>query len=242
MSTELRLVAQLVHHDRLAAALADPGLIETESAGVICDLSEFRRLAILLVSSNQDTDHRSKWDARLAVPLHRGLAIPRRLALDFRFWQWLAICECADLVWKRWHGEVPEDPSVPIQDWSLAQRFIGTKTGGRSLNAFSRHALARLWWCCEHLKSDADGYELVPLALSTQDFYQAIFDRELGLYPAAARACVRAFHGKPEGTFRRGIARLNHLLTTITLEGLSEHDIMELLEARPDHIDSPSPS
>ena len=109
----------------------------------------------------------------------------------------------------------------------MMERFLGAGT----LRGTSRNALARLWWCAESLSSGQDGYRLARQALARQDLFQAIFERQFGLYPPAVRACLRRFgnSGVSEREWRDGTRRLNHYLTTIVLEALSEDEILELL-------------
>jgi hypothetical protein len=66
-------------------------------------------------------------------------------------------------------------------------------------------------------------------ALANQDFFQAIFERKFGLYPPAARACLDVLRDASEDERREATKRLNHYLTTIVLENLTEGDIRELL-------------
>jgi hypothetical protein len=132
-------------------------------------------------------------------------------------------------VWKRWLGNIPDSPAVALESGSLWQRFLGNQSGKSTLSGMSRQALARLWWCAEILGTE-DGYRLARTAVRRQDLYQAVFEREFGLYPPAARACIKFFDGRSENEAREGTRRLNQLLSTLVLETLDEDDIMQMLE------------
>jgi hypothetical protein len=79
------------------------------------------------------------------------------------------------------------------------------------------------------LYSERDGYHLVYQVLSSQDFFQAIFEREFSLYPPAARACVQELASASEDERREATRKLNHYLTTIVVETLREEDIRALI-------------
>lgn len=223
MSTELRRYAEPCSVRDLPRLLADPTAAPSEPLGLTRDFQQVRAVFQRLLEEKPGDD-RAAWDAELVEPLHRALrGLSYRVAADMRFWHWMCIAQFQDLVWHRWYGGVP-DPLPEIRP-ALAGRFLGSPT----LHGVSRNALARLWWCAESLYSDAEGYSLARQALAKQDLFQAIFERKFGLYPPAVRACLRKFRDAGEEAWREGTRRLNHYLTTIVAEALSEEEIAALL-------------
>lgn len=228
MSVELGLYVTRITDVGLPELLADPSLVSSEPVGISADFSEVGEVLSASVAS-PDRAGSAVLDGRLVEPLHRAMSdLPHRLATDMRFWHWLCVAQLQEVVWHRWHGVIPDSPAAVLTaNPALSDRFLGSNT----LHGVSRNALARLWWCAESLRSDQDGYGLARQALAKQDLFQAIFERQFGLYPPAARACLRRFGGGDvsEKEWRDGTRRLNHYLTTIVLESLSEEDILELL-------------
>lgn len=226
MSTSLKRYARPVAAGELGRVLEGSLTLEAESIGTVVDLSEVREIYEDAVArySGRGNAERAVLDRELVEPLHRAMRhLSRRDAADMRLWHWLCTAELPDLVSWRWYGS----ENIPREDLtqSLAGRFIGSGT----LNGVSRNALARLWWCAESLYSELDGYRLAREALKIQDRFQAIFERYFGLYPPAARACIRQYESASQKDWRDGTLRLNHYLTTIVLETLSEDDVTELL-------------
>lgn len=224
MTLALCRFVSLVSQHMLPAALLEPERVETEPVGLAVDLSEVKSLLDELVASNEPE---STWDRIVAPVLHQKLRnLPRRLAADMRLWQWLCIAAFPEFVWHRWCGGIPSDMTAALRP-SVVERFLGAPT----LRGISRNTFARLWWCAECLYDERDGYKWVEAALANQDFFQGIFERELGLYPPAARACIRVLLDETEEQRRQALKRLNHLLTTIVLEVLDEQQIMNLLRS-----------
>lgn len=224
MSTPLYRFKEAVRPDALPAILAGECLPDVESVGILADLdsvrAEFERVRKAFPSE------RAQWDRHIAVVLHGVLrSLTRRQAADMRFWHWLCTVEMAEFVWLRWHGSVPEDMTVAESQRALSERFLG----GPTLHGVSRNSLARLWWCAEALWTPSDGYQLVDLVLSNQDFFQTVFERKFSLYPPAARAFVRVHASSSEAERREAARKLNHHLTTITVEALDEREIEALL-------------
>ena len=224
MSIALRRYVELTDPRALPRLLVDPPSAASEPLGLTADFQELRAVFKKLLEERQGGD-RAAWDGELVEPLHCALRVlSHRVAADMRFWHWLSVAELAEVVWHRWHGSVP-DPLPETIGPSLTGRFLGSPT----LHGVSRNALARLWWCAESLYSEVDGYSLARQALAKQDLFQAIFERKFGLYPPAARACLRKFRDASEEEWREGTRRLNHYLTTIVLEALMEDNILALL-------------
>lgn len=222
---ELLSYTSPLHFSSLPGALADPQRYETSTLGIDADLDQFRQtVEFLTVTGKSSGEERASWDRNLSVDLHQCLKeLSNRQATDMGLWHWLCVSEFPGLVWLRWTGSVPE-VSGAISP-ALSVRFLGSPT----LNGISRNTLARLYWCAVTLYSEQDQYELVQLAFSRQDLFQAIFDRRFGLYPPAARACVRVLHHATEERWREATRRLNHVLTTTVLEALDEDDVTAIL-------------
>ena len=228
MDRELRRFELPVTQEFLPNVLGHANEWSSEPVGITADLTQIKDiLHDLLPGQGQVSPaERATWDRELAGPLHRSLAhLPHRVAADMRFWHHMCIVELPEFVWFRWFGARPEVPRPEMLTPSLSERFLGS----RSLRGVSRNALARLWWCAETLYSEGEGYTLVREALVNQDFFQAIFERQFGLYPPAARACLRSLKNATEGERREATRRLNHYLTTIELEALTEEDVVALL-------------
>lgn len=224
--TALKRYTDPVRHAQLALALERPTYLPVESIGTSADFTVLRETFARLRRETPEGAERSFWDAGLVEPLHKALDISHRQAADMRLWHWLCVSELQDIVWERWHGKIPDNCAEALSE-SLAGRFLGTAT----LNGVSRNALARLWWCGETLRT-GDGrepYSLARNALERQDLFQAIFEREFGLYPPAARACLKKYQEAQAKQFRKGTRMLNHYLTTIAVESLTESDILEIL-------------
>ena len=191
MSLELARYVRPVREGELARVLADPVAVETQRTGTDADLTEVREVfgRVLEEHPQWRRAERAVLDGALVEPLHRTLAhLTPRQASDMGFWQWLCIAGLPEVVSWRWYGAA-KVPREALEQRSLVERFLGAST----LRGVSRNALARLWWCAESLHTGAEGYHLARLVLAKQDLFQAVFERDFGLYPPAARACVRYF-------------------------------------------------
>jgi hypothetical protein len=162
-------------------------------------------------------------DRRLVAPLHEALPMTHREAADPRVWQWLCVAEFPEVVWRRWHGEVPPPESLgEALKAQMYPRFLCRA----SLNGISRNALARLWWTAEQLGD----YGLAQRALGNQDMFQNVFERFFGIYPAAARACLDRFEGRSEAEIRLAAKWLQQRASTTVLEGLEEREVAAILD------------
>jgi hypothetical protein len=226
VKVQLHRYASAVPEHRLAGLLARPGAIPWEPLGLTVDLAEIRRVSQELV---RDVSDRPSWDRELVKPVHQALqGLSRRDAADLRFWHWFSVNALPEFVWERWHGSVPSAEEIPLvlgQSRSLTGRFLG----GNSLEGTSRNTFARLWWCAETLSDGGTDYSLAQQALRSQDLFQAIFERQFGLYPPAARACVKVLGNGKQSEWRSKTRKLNNVLTTIVAEALDEEDIKQLL-------------
>src|SRR5262249_7520155 len=145
--------------------------------------------------------------------LHRALDVDRAQAADMRFWHWLTTTELREFVLLRWLGHIPATFPVDFAWGRLPERFLGRF----NLHDVSHNALARLWWVAEAL-SDNGNYDLARKALVRQDLFQAIFERELGMYSPAARAAIKMADQVSEEVWRERMRRLRYYATTISLE------------------------
>ena len=120
----------------------------------------------------------------------------RANASDARLWSYLALATYRSYMEKRW----PLKKSSSDADaWKrrVKDRWIlhnGSVTRGRLV----RHGIARLWWV-SHLTYDPnasegiakdDSYAYAREVFKNEDRLNAIFDREVGAYPAVMRAIL----------------------------------------------------
>jgi hypothetical protein len=144
-----------------------------------------------------------------------------------RLWHFIAVVEAPEVVWRRWNrGTVPapEDVETTLTK-ALSTRFLGKP----SLNGVSHNTFARLWWTAEELH-DGDDYGDARLALRNQETFAIVFERFFGIYPEAARACLRRFDGVPEDERRRAAKWLQQCLSTTVLEALDADEVEAILD------------
>lgn len=165
-------------------------------------------------------------DRELVEPVHSALKISKRQGGDPRLWQWLCSTQCSELVWRRWVGEVPKPSELGV---ALTPSRIGRFLCRPTLNGTARNTLARLWWAAETLDGD---YDLARQALSNQDMFVAIFEREFGTYSPAVRACLSSFEGRNSSDIRDASKWLQQCLSTTVLEQLDEDAISAILAER----------
>lgn len=231
MEITLKKYTTLIYSQGLEKVLEKPLSVETEDIGLTAELGMIRRVHEELLRKKEGKKDRAWWDAELVEPIHNALKIiPRRIASDMRFWQWLCVSIFPEVVWGRWYGPVPAQGDIPrvLEGKSaLRERFLGSA----SLRGISRNTFARLWWCGESLVSGdkPDDYSSARKVLEKQDLFQNIFEREFGLFGPAARACLRKYGDASEKEWRKGTALLNYYLSTIALETLNEEEIHRLL-------------
>ena len=162
-------------------------------------------------------------DAGLAVRLRGALPLSRRQAGDAGIWEWLSAVHCPQFVWRRWAGlDVPPDDVADRLVQGLPGRFLHRPT----LNGTSRNTFARLWWVAEAVDSDSDS---VRMLLSNQTKFQAVFERESGLYPPLAKAFAPLLEGYPEGVITQAATRVQERLSATALELLDEAMISGLV-------------
>lgn len=224
MKIQLCRYTRPISPTELPALIDRPSSVAAEAINGEVDLGSFMtRLDGLLDGLDSgEIKSRTALDAELVEPLHRSMAeVPTRIACDMRMWHWLCIQpSMRRFVLHRWFdGSIEGDSGS-----AAAGRFLGSAT----LNGMSRNALARLYWCGEQLVTNGN-YELAQAVISKQDFFQAIFERKLGNYPPAARACARLLQDEVEDTWREVLRRLNYELSTTVLEVTSEDDLLNLI-------------
>lgn len=228
-----RYVTEVKPH-QLSDLLCRPESLEVVPLGLTVDLSA--TMATIVGQGTATNQERATLDRLLVEPLHQALrGLPRRDALDMRFWHWLCIKALPALVWARWLGRIPsaeEVPTILAEQRSLGKRFIGSA----SLGGVNRNTFSRLYWAVENLRDGQADYTLARQILGDQDLLQAVFDREFSLYRPAARAVVRICLNRREEEQRGAIKRLNHLLTTVLVEAMDEDAIAGLLLGAPELV------
>lgn len=227
MKVQLFRYASPIPEHRLATLFAKPGMIQWEPLGLEADLTEIKSVCRAL--AQVETEDRAKWDAALIEPVHRALAhLTRRDAADMRFWHWFSINGLPGLAWERWHGRLPAPEEIPVV-LEESKALAGHILGSASLKGISRNTFARLWWCGETLSDGGKEYALAQQAIKNSDLFVNIFEREFGLYPPAARACIKLLGKAKREEWREKTRRLNNMLTTIVAEALEEEDFKRLL-------------
>ncbi|MDW3217091.1 MAG: DUF6339 family protein [Acidimicrobiales bacterium] len=166
-------------------------------------------------------------DTQLARELHGVLnEIDERVLVDERLWQWMTTVPFAEYTSARWIPGLSDDPEL-LQKPAAQKRFLG----GGSLNGMSRNAVGRLFWAAQTLWTPEDGYRWSDVVLGNQDFYSAVFERNLGLYAPLAVVAARLLEHADEGERRETLKNLNHVMTTVVVESLVEDDLAQLVES-----------
>jgi hypothetical protein len=144
-----------------------------------------------------------------------------------RMWQWMTIKRFPDLVWRRWNGAVPRDIPGALAKPGLAPRFLGNRS---SLRGRHRNTLSRLFFTADMLHDPRDGYRLAGSAFQMQDRHTSLFEREMGLVPAAAKALIRLTSAMTSKEIQRTAKRLNHIGSTLVFEYMEERELIDLLK------------
>ncbi|MDF2092597.1 DUF6339 family protein [Knoellia sp. 3-2P3] len=183
------------------------------------------RAAIEALTEELDSPLSSATDSILAPVVHQALGhLPRRVLLDMQFWQWLTVVEFREYTQRRWaHGLVVTTHSELSS--GTAERFLGRP----NLVGVARNALSRLFWCVETLDDASSNYELTQRMLGRQDLFVGVFEREIGLIPAVARACARTLPDLSEDERRIALRRLLLRGSALSLETVSEDEVAALL-------------
>jgi hypothetical protein len=75
-----------------------------------------------------------------------------------------------------------------------------------------------------------EGYKLAGSAFTMQDRHTSLFEREMGLVPAAARALIRLTSAMDSKQIQRTAKRLNHIGSTLVFEFMEERELISLLK------------
>ncbi len=212
------------------------------------DANKNLRIDELKASINQDirnTDKKTilKSDAYFSNQIFEQLQYyPRRELTDIRFWQYIGLEYLQNYIWFRWSKTVKNN--VPLKNdekkkiikqfnkddeekWSsITTRFLG----GTSLKSLtSRHAISRLFWPRYILEEK----ELVKLCFEKQDIAVAVFERQYGMHPEAAKAFIKNISKKHSNLEKKNIQqeakKLNRYFATINADYLDQNSIKKLL-------------
>ena len=169
---------------------------------------------------------------------------PRRELTDMRFWQYLGLEYLQDYIWFRWSKSLQKNNPLNKEQkiklikqvnkddedkWSsITTRFLG----GTSLKSLtSRHAISRLFWP-HHILEDHD---LVKLCFEKQDIAVAVFERQYGMHPEAAKSFIKNISKKHTGLEKKNIQqeakKLNRYFATINADYLDQNSIKKLIFA-----------
>ena len=167
---------------------------------------------------------------------------PRRELTDIRFWQYIGLKYLQNYIWSRWEKSVKINTPLKNDDkiriikstnkddndiWSsITTRFLG----GTSLKSLtSRHAISRLFWP-HYILED---HNLVKLCFEKQDIAVAVFERQYGMHPEAAKSFIKNISKKHAGLEKKNIQqeakKLNRYFATINADYLDQNSIKKLL-------------
>jgi len=158
-------------------------------------------------------------DAALASEVRKHLGFTREQASHDGMWRYLAVVEFPEFVRYRW--PYPDDSSNRTYT-SARDKFL------RPASDLYGNALVRLWWMAE-LTRDGDDYSLTEHALGHQELANDVFDRGFARYPPAVKAIVDELHDAKSDVISETTTKLNHALSTIRLESLSESQIRQMV-------------
>jgi hypothetical protein len=161
----------------------------------------------------------AKIDAALASEVRKHLGFTREQASHDGVWRYLAVVEFPDFVRCRWPYS---DDSSERTFNSAREKFL------RPASDLYGNALVRLWWMAE-LTRDGDNYSLTRVALEHQELANDVFDRGYARYPPAVRATVDELRDASSSVVSDTTTKLNHALSTIRLESLSESELREMV-------------
>lgn len=162
-------------------------------------------------------------DVKLAPILHDVLKDQsRRLLLQPRFWEWLALIELPDYVVARW-----------VDDrLNLTGANIGRFLAGTGVSSIANHALARLYWTAEVSWVERGDYSGVPNLLSKADLHKTLFTNELCLQPRLCLAHAdEMIQNYKEDEAREMVKLLGFVQTSTSYVSLTEADLRRLVKA-----------
>ena len=141
----------------------------------------------------------------------------RANASDARLWTYLAFVTYREYMEKRWPLKGTGNWKNRVKDrWLLHN---GSVTRGRLV----RHGIARLWWV-SHLTFAAaenagiakdDKYAYTKEVFKSEDRLNALFDREVGAFPAVIKAVLSHAASRGEAATDNHIRRIMQYLTLI---------------------------
>jgi hypothetical protein len=216
---ELERFIQPLTSQQLEAVVIRDEMLSTET---VLELPGLDQLKEKLATG----EYSSSNDAEVGQEIHGVFKdLDDRTMTDTQMWQWLATTQFKHYVCSRWNIE-DEDLTKP----SARAHFLG----GGALVGVSRNALARLYWAANTLWTKDDGYKYSDIVLGNQDLYSGIFERELGLHPPLARELAKQYgtgRKKSEAVHREWIKNVNHVLTTVAVEGFDEGQLAEFVKS-----------
>jgi hypothetical protein len=225
VAEEMKRFEHLLSSSELKGVLGQTLKVAVQNIGETANLEPVEKTLKRL--NSQSGTKRTDYDLELCEVLHKQLKhLPVALKVDMRFWQWMAVERFPDFVWLRWHGEVPEDVDAALSRGGMAERFLGNRT----LRGRNRNALSRLFFTADILYDNSLAYKLATSAFANQDRHQAIFERAMGLVPAAAKALIRATRGLGSEEIKSIAKRLNHIGSSLVLETVDEKELLTLLK------------
>lgn len=167
-----------------------------------------------LLSGSKPRD--PKIDLDVAKLLHRSLGLRRRDAAQHGLWSYFAIALIPELVRHRW-----DTAQTTTKD-----RFWRPGTRPDS-NYFGR-----LWWIAELTKED-DSYRLTEQIFANQSLAKGIFVRKLSHHRPAVSACAKVLGARESKVVDAALRGLQKCLSVYPIAGLSESDLVRLLNSLP---------
>jgi len=238
-----------------------------EPTGVSADIQEIEKIFNDYIKESTkeewylDTTKRSQKDAEHSKIVHKALKkIPRSLALDMRFWQWLSLCKFRKYTIFRWSLNTQDFPKEKDlrkiikknnyeKDMSLIESnnddkkpaFVGHLIGGSQMKALtSIHSISRLFWISNYLWNSTDHYKLVEIAYSYQDIAQSLVERKYAMNKTVAQSFVKNIQDKYlskesnqdklKYKIQSAAKNLNISFATINANYLDVKDITELMD------------
>ena len=168
--------------------------------------------------------------------------LAKRDLADLRFWQWLTLEHFQEYAWKRWGKENTSPKKIEKikilrnidnknedkeETWSP---IIIRLLGGTSLKSLtSRQCISRLFWPYKILEDR----NLINKCFEKQDIAVAVFERQFGLHPAAAKAFIENISIKYKKLDKKDIQieakKLNRYFATINPDYLEQNNIKDLI-------------
>lgn len=173
----------------------------------------------VIINGNEYSPGSASIDAKMASEVRKHLDLTREQAAHDGVWRYLGVIEFPDFVRYRWPYP---DPSSNRSFDSARNKYL------KDARDLYDHALVRLWWIAE-LTRDGDDYSLTRAALKKQELANDVFDRGYARYPPAVRATVDELKDANSSVVSTTTTKLNHALSTIRLESLSESDLREMV-------------